>query len=66
MVDGVILPVCFICGKVHKEGMHGGIYIKGKFICFDCEAEICNLQAKTPDYPQKNYLAVGRPTMNTK
>ncbi len=52
MVDGVILPVCFICGKVHKEGMHGGIYIKGKFICLDCEAEICNLQAKTPDYPQ--------------
>lgn len=51
-MDAVVLPVCFICGRVHKEGMHGGIYIKGKFVCLDCEAEICNLQAQTAAYPQ--------------
>ena len=51
-MEGMILPVCFVCGKVHEKGLHGGIHIKGKFICTDCEKQICTLQAKAPAYPQ--------------
>jgi len=51
-MTGLILPVCNVCGKVHHEGMHGGIYIRGKFICLNCEAKICGLEKQNPFYDE--------------
>ncbi|MCL2817434.1 MAG: sigma factor G inhibitor Gin [Clostridiales bacterium] len=37
---GKILPVCIICKQVPAAGIGGGIFIRKKFLCLDCEKEI--------------------------
>ena len=40
---GKILPVCIVCKKVPAGGIGGGIFIRRRFLCLDCEKEIAAL-----------------------
>lgn len=40
--DHKILPVCFLCHKVPKEGIRSGFFLKGLFICSHCERDLIN------------------------
>ena len=40
-----VLPVCFLCGNVPKGGIKDGFFLKGIFICSDCERELINSRA---------------------
>lgn len=35
-----ILPVCFLCNKVPDLGIRSGFFLRGIFICHDCETEL--------------------------
>lgn len=37
-----ILPVCFLCHQVPQEGIRSGFFLKGIFICNDCERDLVN------------------------
>lgn len=37
-----VLPVCFLCNKVPEEGIRGGFFLRGIFICSKCEEELIN------------------------
>jgi len=38
--DRKVLPICFLCGLVPKKGMCSGFFLKGIFICTQCEQEL--------------------------
>lgn len=40
-----ILPVCFLCNLVPKEGIRSGFFLKGFFICSRCEQDLINFNA---------------------
>lgn len=41
-----VLPVCFLCNMVPEEGIRSGFFLKGIFICGQCEHELinCNIE----------------------
>ncbi|MGI6588059.1 MAG: sigma factor G inhibitor Gin [Peptococcia bacterium] len=43
-VNRKVLPVCFLCNLVPAEGIACGFFLKGAFICGQCENELisCN------------------------
>ena len=47
---GKILPVCIVCKKVPADGIGGGIFIRKKFLCLDCEKEIAALRHDAEKY----------------
>ena len=50
MSMGEILPVCIICGKVPKKGIAGGIFIRRRFLCEDCENMLLTAANGSHDY----------------
>ena len=41
-----VLPICFLCNLVPKMGMCSGFFLKGVFICSQCEQELISSNAK--------------------
>ncbi|MBZ4654554.1 MAG: Inhibitor of sigma-G Gin [Peptococcaceae bacterium] len=44
-----VLPVCYLCNKVPKEGIKSGFFLKGIFICEECEKELINIKPEKHD-----------------
>ena len=46
-----LLPKCIICGEVPANGIMGGIFVKGQFLCDCCEQRIVSLdeQKQSPE-----------------
>lgn len=47
---GQLLPRCYFCGEVPREGIHGGVIIKRAFICHSCEEQIIDLEVGSLHY----------------
>lgn len=41
-VECKVLPICFLCNLVPREGIASGFLFKGVFICGQCEHELIN------------------------
>lgn len=35
-----VVPVCALCKKIPEQGLRGGFFLKGIFICKSCENEL--------------------------
>lgn len=40
--DRKVLPICYLCNKVPPGGLRSGFFLKGIFICNECEKELIN------------------------
>lgn len=47
-----VVPLCFLCTKVPEQGMRGGFFFRGIFICRACEESL--IQAESHD--KETYL----------
>lgn len=47
---GLLLPRCSFCGQVPAEGIHGGLKLKGMFVCRECEGKILTMEVGTTAY----------------
>ncbi|MGI6145421.1 MAG: hypothetical protein GX092_04490 [Clostridia bacterium] len=47
--DRKVLPICFLCNLVPQEGMRSGFFLKGVFICTQCEQEIISSNVEEPE-----------------
>ncbi len=55
--DHKVLPVCFLCCKVPSEGIKSGFFLKGVFICSDCEQELINSK---PEEKEEYMLTIAK------
>ncbi|MDD2433423.1 MAG: sigma factor G inhibitor Gin [Clostridia bacterium] len=39
-INQKVLPICFLCNTVPQEGIRRGFFLKGIFICGQCEDEL--------------------------
>lgn len=40
--DRKLLPVCYLCNEVPAEGIRSGFFLKGIYICSECERDLIN------------------------
>lgn len=40
--DRKVLPVCYLCNKVPEDGIRSGFFLKGIYICSECEESLIN------------------------
>ncbi len=52
-----VVPVCFLCNKVPKEGFCSGFFLRGIFICNECEDEL--IKSK-PEKEEEYYLTIAK------
>lgn len=52
-----VVPVCFLCGKVPQEGFCSGFFLRGIFICSECENKL--IKSK-PEKEEEYYLAIAK------
>ncbi len=45
-----LLPVCFCCGQTPPDGIMGGIFLRRRFLCRQCEEYIANLTVESNGY----------------
>lgn len=46
-----VVPVCALCKKIPEQGMRGGFFLKGIFICKSCENELITSRPENqPEY----------------
>ena len=51
-----LLPHCMVCGEIPEGGIMGGIFVRGQFLCDDCERQIVAMDGDA--LPQEEYQAV--------
>ncbi len=51
--DRKVVPVCFLCDKVPGKGIRSGFFLKGIFICQNCEEELLKT---SPHDKEEEYL----------
>jgi len=56
---GKILPVCYRCTKVPKEGLYDGFRIQGMFFCSECQQELFSAEPGSPEYQEFMFLIKG-------
>lgn len=55
--DRKVVPICTLCNEVPEQGIRSGFFLRGVFICHDCEEElITDNSNKQDDY----YLAMAK------
>lgn len=52
-----VLPVCYLCSKVPEDGIRGGFFLKGIFICNECEKELINSR---PERKEEYMLTIAK------
>lgn len=57
--EGKILPVCYRCTRVPKEGLYDGFRVQGMFFCSDCQKELFTAEQGSPEYQEFMYLIKG-------
>lgn len=56
---GKVLPVCYRCTQVPKEGLYDGFRVQGMFFCSDCQQELFTAEQGTPEYQEFMFLIKG-------
>ena len=57
--EGKVLPVCYRCAQVPKEGLYDGFRVQGMFFCSDCQQELFTAEQDSPEYQEFLYLIKG-------
>ena len=52
-----VVPVCFLCNKVPKEGFCSGFFLRGIFVCNECEEELIKCK---PEKEEEYYLTIAK------
>lgn len=59
MNGGKVLPVCYRCAQVPKEGLYDGFRVQGMFFCSDCQQELFTAEQGSPEYQEFMFLIKG-------
>lgn len=52
-----VLPVCFFCSEVPEGGLKSGFFLKGIFICCECEKKLLN---SSPEEKEEYMLTIAK------
>lgn len=55
--DRKVLPVCYLCNTVPEDGIRSGFFLKGIFICNDCEKSLINSK---PEEKEEYMLTIAK------
>lgn len=56
---GKVLPVCYRCTQVPKNGFYDGFRVEGMFFCSDCQQELFSAEQDSPEYQEFLFLVKG-------
>ena len=56
---GKVLPVCYRCAQVPKNGLYDGFRVSGIFFCSDCQQELFIAEQGSPEYQEFLFLIKG-------
>lgn len=56
---GKLLPVCYRCAQVPKNGLYDGFRVRGMFFCSDCQNELYSAEQDSPEYQEFLFLIQG-------
>ncbi len=48
--EGKVLPICYRCTQVPKEGLYDGFRVQGMFFCSDCQRELFSAEQGSAEY----------------
>lgn len=54
--EGKVLPVCYRCAQVPKNGLYDGFRVEGMFFCSDCQQEMFTAEQDSPEYQEFLFL----------
>lgn len=57
--EGKVLPVCYRCAQVPKQGLYDGFRVQGMFFCSDCQQELFTAEQGSPEYQEFMFLIKG-------
>ncbi|MDR3541927.1 MAG: sigma factor G inhibitor Gin [Desulfosporosinus sp.] len=57
--EGKVLPVCYRCTQVPKNGLYDGFRVEGMFFCSDCQQELFMAEQGSPQYQEFLFLIKG-------
>lgn len=58
-VLGKVLPVCYRCAQVPRNGLYDGFRVGGMFFCADCQQELFRAEQGSPEYQEFLFLIKG-------
>jgi len=58
-VLGKLLPVCYRCAQIPKNGLYDGFRVEGMFFCSDCQEELFMAEQGSPEYQEFLFLIKG-------
>ena len=59
MNEGKVLPVCYRCAQVPKNGLYDGFWVEGMFFCSDCRQELFMAEQGSQEYQEFLFLIKG-------
>jgi Inhibitor of sigma-G Gin len=57
--EAKVLPVCYRCAQVPKNGLYDGFRVEGMFFCSDCQQELFAAEQDSPEYQEYLFLVKG-------
>ena len=57
--EGKVLPVCYRCAQVPRNGLYDGFRVGGMFFCADCQQELFRAEQGSPEYQEFLFLIKG-------
>ena len=54
-----VLPLCYRCAQVPKNGLYDGFRVAGMFFCSKCQEELFMAEQGTPEYQEFLFLIKG-------
>lgn len=54
-----ILPVCYRCAQVPRNGLYDGFRVEGLFFCSHCQQELFTAEQGSPEYQEFLFLVRG-------
>ncbi len=59
LIEGKVLPVCYRCAQVPRNGLYDGFRVEGMFFCSDCQQELFMAEQGSPEYQEFLFLIKG-------
>lgn len=57
--EGKVLPLCYRCAQVPKNGLYDGFRIAGMFFCSDCLQKMLMAEQDSSEYQEFLFLIKG-------
>jgi Inhibitor of sigma-G Gin. len=54
--EAKILPVCYRCARVPRNGLYDGFRVEGMFFCSGCQEELLKAEQGSPEYQEFLFL----------